>query len=129
MQTGKLWNDEETTILCQMKAGNKDDRQIADALGRTVYGIKERWRWIHLTEEQKQDRRTKINANRFGMRKSDATRKIRCASSIFSRTIPDGVLIDRDKRMLAPRSLGCELMGDPPPGYSALDRKRQEASA
>lgn len=34
------------------------------------------------------------------------------------------MLADRDKRYYAtPRSLTSWVMGDPPPGYSALDRK------
>lgn len=30
---------------------------------------------------------------------------------------------DRNKRMLAPRDLTSQFFGDPPKGYSALDRK------
>lgn len=34
----------------------------------------------------------------------------------------DQMLAERDRRLTAPRSLGAALMGDPPVGYSALDK-------
>lgn len=37
--------------------------------------------------------------------------------------IPQQVLADRDYRARLPRSVTQTLFGDPPPGYSALDRK------
>lgn len=41
-----------------------------------------------------------------------------------SLSIPDVVLLDRDRRyMVAPRDLTSMLMGDPLPGMSALDRR------
>lgn len=36
---------------------------------------------------------------------------------------PAEVLAERDARALAPRSLSALLLGDPPRGYSALDRR------
>ena len=36
--------------------------------------------------------------------------------------VPQSVLIDRDRRANAPRSLSATFFGDPPRGYSALDR-------
>ena len=39
--------------------------------------------------------------------------------------IPDEVEADRDARKeLRPRDLTAQLLGDPLPGYSALDRRR-----
>lgn len=43
--------------------------------------------------------------------------------------IPDDVNIDRLARLLAPRSVTATLCGDPAPGQSALDKKRNEASS
>jgi hypothetical protein len=33
------------------------------------------------------------------------------------------MIADRDARYSAPRTITASLFGDPPPGYSALDRK------
>lgn len=41
----------------------------------------------------------------------------------------EDVLEDRDRRSMAPRDLTSSIFGDPPPGYSALDKKRSGASA
>lgn len=37
-------------------------------------------------------------------------------------------LADAERRLIAPRSLTAEVFRDPPPGYSALDRKQSGAS-
>jgi hypothetical protein len=37
--------------------------------------------------------------------------------------LDDATLDERDRRINAIRSLTSTLMGDPPPGYSALDRR------
>ena len=37
--------------------------------------------------------------------------------------IPDAVMIDREARYAAPQTLGGMLLGDPPPGWSALDKR------
>jgi hypothetical protein len=39
--------------------------------------------------------------------------------------VPDDVLIERNARYSAPRTISASLLGDPPAGFSALDRKRQ----
>lgn len=39
---------------------------------------------------------------------------------------PDDVMIDRDRRASAPVSITAEFCGDPKPGQSALDKKRNE---
>ncbi len=36
---------------------------------------------------------------------------------------PDKVFIEAHRRIKAPRSITAWLCGDPPPGYSALDRR------
>jgi hypothetical protein len=41
------------------------------------------------------------------------------------RDIPDSVLVDRERRYAAEQRLEHVLFGDPLPGYSALDRKRE----
>lgn len=40
------------------------------------------------------------------------------------RSVPDGVIAEWTRRRLAqPSSLTAQILGDPLPGYSALDRK------
>lgn len=39
------------------------------------------------------------------------------------RYVPPHVMADRDRRAEIPRSITSLVLGDPPPGYSALDRR------
>ncbi len=38
-------------------------------------------------------------------------------------SVPDDVMEDRERRLSVPRSVTSTLCGDPPAGYSALDRR------
>jgi hypothetical protein len=46
-----------------------------------------------------------------------------------SQTVPNAALIDRERRERArdAASITAQIFGDPPPGYSALDRRRASA--
>ncbi len=44
-------------------------------------------------------------------------------SPVRTTRIPDDVVADRDARLTAPRSLTAVMLGDPPRGFSALDRR------
>lgn len=37
--------------------------------------------------------------------------------------VPHDVMAEREKRLMAPRSLTASICGDPPEGYSALERR------
>ncbi len=55
-----------------------------------------------------------------------ASRKVH--TELTSRVaVPTACLVDRDRRMAAERDLTAEFFGDPPPGFSALDRREQRA--
>lgn len=41
----------------------------------------------------------------------------------LDKQMPRSVLDERDRRLNAPRSLSASILGDPPDGYSALDRR------
>lgn len=127
MTIGVLWTETESATLCEMKAANCEMHEIVARLGRSVHSVKERWRWMTRTEDQKQERRNRVNANRNALRNGKP--RTRVSTSVFNRVMPDDIFIERDRRINTPRTIGAELMGDPPPGYSALDRKRQSVSA
>jgi hypothetical protein len=73
------------------------------------------------TEEQREIRRKQISV----------TRKGRSAVAAFDHPVmtnkraPDERIAEREYRLALPRTLTGQYFGDPPPGYSALDRKRQ----
>ncbi len=110
-----------------MQASGFSEQYICLALNRTLHSIKERSRWINQTEEQRQRRRNRINALRY---KRDSQVGTLRTNIVRNATVIDKtILLDRERRMLAPRTLTGMILGDPPQGYSALDRKRAEVRA
>ena len=122
-----LWTEEETaTLTAMMRAGFGFDDVAAKLPGRSRQSVKERWRWINRSEEIKQARRDRVNRYRAEHR-GEPDPGVR--RSMPMQHVPADILIDRDTRLLAPRSITGTICGDPPPGFSALDRKRQGADA
>lgn len=123
MKAGSVWSADETAQLCEMKAANCGIEEMMLRLDRSDHSINERWRWFNLTDDQRRERRKRINALRNANR-NGATR-VRIPISAYNRVVPPDVFAERNRRINTPRTMACELMGDPPPGYSALDRKRE----
>src|SRR6266540_1663202 len=122
MARGTLYSDEETAILREMMAAGRSIPEIMDRLKRSKHSIKERWRWINRTEEDKILRRKQINVNRNIRREFGPG--VHNARLIFKREIPHEAVTDRNARFDAgPRDLTGAFFGDPPRGFSALDRK------
>lgn len=89
------WTDEDYATARQLREAGVSFDDIAKKLGRTVYAIK-----------------SKLQG--------------RVAEAMAPPTPPEDVLTERE-RLLDARARQCDiahLMGDPPPGYSALDRMR-----
>lgn len=117
----RIWTADETAILQEMMAAAYRMPAMMARLSRSEQSIKERWRWINLPEEEKAKRRKQINLNRhircqFG----NGVGPLRQAP----REIPNEVTSNRDARIKAgPQDLSGAFFGDPPKGFSALDRK------
>jgi hypothetical protein len=116
-----LWSEEETAVLREMKTAGATVPEIMARLSRTKYGIKERWRWLNTDEAEKAKRRQQINLNR-NIRAQFGNGVLPTRSA--PRIVPDEVTSNRDARIKAgPRDLAGAFFGDPPRGFSALDRK------
>lgn len=96
---------------------------VATLMGRPPKQISEKLRWENTSVEKREERRIKINARRHATgeykstpRPDGPTTGPRADPSLFE---------ERDRRLATPKTLSAWLLGDPPPGYSALDRKRQ----
>jgi hypothetical protein len=117
----RRWTLEETEELHRLMAEGYMIPALAEKLGRTEISVRERIRWLGKTEEQKEQRRRQISVTRNG----------RSAVAAFdhavmsSKRAPDERIAEREHRLAQPRTLTSRFFGDPPPGYSALDRKRQ----
>lgn len=97
---GRYWTEGETRRAERMREENHSAIEIAAALGRTVESVKAKLAY-------------------FSPRGAKGEGEPRPAVSAFA-------LAQRERRCVAAgcRDLTAELMGDPPPGFSALDRKR-----
>lgn len=123
-----LWTPEEDAVLRQMKAQGAAFRKIAAEVGRTWCSTVHRWRLLNIKDEERESRSARARTYRAERRRRDSGYKERGADIVRPLVVPDEVFVERNERLSTPRSLTGAICGDPPPGYSALDR-RQEAFA
>lgn len=104
------WLEAEEGRLMKMRADNIPFAECAKVFGRSAMSCTAKWHQLH--------QRERIH----GRATVDAGPPVK---TIF---IPEDVLADRDRRMrlkFAPRDLTAMFCGDPLPGASALDRRRE----
>lgn len=126
MQAGTYitrWTDEQLRRLRQLHEAGWAYKEIADDLGCNIERVRGRLAWDKKTSEQLAARRARINKLRRG--EETSSRIHPTYDTVAGRPKPEQ-LAERDRRRAAPRTLTQEFFGDPPAGYSALDRKRAE---
>lgn len=108
-----LWTEVDTLMARRMLARKATDEEFLKVLGRTKSAAFSRIQWLDcpMYRDRKAERKRRERAK-------NPVAKLRMSRG---RTIPDGVLEDRDRRNLAPRSITAFVFGDPAPGHSALD--------
>lgn len=122
------WSDEETQrLLDHMKTHGRDFKAIAKLMGRTHQSCEHRWRWINMPADQLKNRSTREAARKAKLRKLEKGAKHDLP--VRKLIVPDDVLFDRDRRISAPITINSLVLGDPVPGFSALDRKLAGLSA
>jgi hypothetical protein len=123
------WSDEETQRLRElMKTHGRDFKAIGKLMGRSHQSCEHRWRWINMPADQLARRNAAEAKRKRELRAANPVDENPCKYDFVVRktmSIPDDVFTERDRRLGAPRTIGSLILGDPPPGYSALDRKRQ----
>lgn len=99
----KPWPDEEIKRLFHLRnVLGRDWSEIAIDLGRTESGVKSKFKYATYERETKQP-----------------------SVPFVREPVPDTVLVDRAKRLgSAARDLTASILGDPIPGWSALERVR-----
>lgn len=123
----RKWDDEETARLLDLMATHgRNFKVIGHLLKRSPQSCEHRWRWTLLTPEQIQERAAMDRIRQAAMR---AKYKAREGQVSLRVEVPEDVLAERNLRISAPRTVSAFVLGDPPAGFSALDRKRQAVSA
>ncbi len=103
------WTDEETERARKLLDAGADDATFRAELGRTKGSAKSRVAWIKLKES---GRRT----TRENRKDPDSRRPERMV-------VPQQLWDEAARRSSAPNSLTGSFFGDPPQGFSALERR------
>jgi hypothetical protein len=119
----RRFTPEEDAMIAKVVAAGLSPAAASEKLARkmkhTPLSIMGRIYWLRLSAEKKAAKAAKVCARRRGEYRSHLI-----INAVCQLEIPSDVLDDRERRMLAPRSITAFVLGDPPPGYSALDRKQ-----
>lgn len=126
MMAIRTWTKEETASLREMRGKGCNWEEIGSAVRRSAQSCKEHWRWLHMSEELREKRRLRVNERRRTRAGHGYLPAATTAGyiSVSGRPIED-LIAEARQRLNAPRTISQMVFGDPPPGYSALDRKRQ----
>lgn len=117
------WHPKQWAKAQGLLARGMTPSQVAPLIGKTAHQLSEKVRWENTPESKREQRRLRINARRNASGEYKSPPDVNLPS-MGARAAPD-LLEEARRRLEAPRTLSQMLMGDPPPGYSALDRKRQ----
>lgn len=116
--TSRRWTDEEWARAEQLLADGCAVKAVAIMLGRTVREVCSKKQWMQMSADQR-ERKALQKQQRRAEQKEGVTIN-RAEIKIFA---PEDAVADRNARMMADRSLTAFVFGDPPPGWSALDRR------
>jgi hypothetical protein len=97
----------------EMQQAGKSWKAIGRALGRAPDTAR---RALDPTYRKQRNHSSNVNQKRLMTKPVKIVLDPKCE-------VPADCWIDCDRRMNAPRTLTALLCGDPPPGYSALDRR------
>lgn len=116
----KPWSPDELETLHSMLAEKKTPKEIAAVLGCVRGRVDSRIRQERMTPEQRaiqsKQKAAWFQRHRAGVR---AYRE----QTISSNRPTSELIEEAQQRALAPRSLTSEFFGDPPKGWSALDKR------
>ena len=105
-------------------------RQAGLELGLTAAQVRNKWRHEMMSPEERKQRSDREKAKRR-LRPSNAyigKPKVPLSKQQASSRPSEDLLAERDRRArIAPRDLTAALLGDPLPGFSALDRREVSA--
>ena len=156
-QFGLPWSDEDCDKILALSQEGKTLEQIAEIMGRKAGAIRTKLKRLRpgvslkRVSWSKEEKALLINlkenarlgwseiAVRLGRPSGTCYSKYKYLKHIGSTgpriqttnglMIPEQVLAERERRQSAPLTISAYVLGDPPRGYSALDRKREGAPA
>jgi hypothetical protein len=118
------WTADDDALLMKMRAQKIPYKEISSIMGRSIDALDSRRRILSLSQAKVREQMDRKNVQR----KHNRLARFKNHTS-DPNLVPDHVLIDRAARLCAPVTPNVIVLGDPPIGFSALDRKRQEVPA
>ncbi len=116
-----MWSPEEWATVARMRADRMTVSAIAARIGRRASTVTAKIRFEELDADQREERRKRIR----GYKRRKTIKSDRPFEMVMKHQRPPEELIaDRENRHAAgPRDLTGAFFGDPPRGYSALERR------
>lgn len=123
MTRDSIWSSAEVEKLQTLMSLGMRRADIAEALGRTQKSIDGKVQYLSLSDEQRDERRRALRRRRMREAKESPRIHVNAQVVVSSRPTHD-VIVERARRSDAPfRDLTAAIFGDPPVGYSALERR------
>jgi hypothetical protein len=118
-----LWTEQEDAILREKRQQGVEFKYIAASMpGRSLHSCRQRYKWLSADDDGKKSMRAVQREKRQLAFEASGKRKIPPRANSLS-VMPLQVFVDRAARAAAPRTITQVLFGDPPQGFSALDRR------
>lgn len=119
----KLWTADEWAAAQRLRAEGYQFAGIAARHGRGINGVKEKFRWEAMTAAQREARAARIHGHKVAYRERASSYRPQAQVTASLRP-PESSFQEREARHAAgPRDLTGAFFGDPPRGYSALERR------
>lgn len=125
MSTSSYWPAGEWERAKALLDNGKTPAEVGAIIGKSAAKVRGKWRWERMTPEQREARQIQINTTRRSRAQAGSEARYQPEKVRNYGAVPDAVIADRARRQAIQRSPIDEMLGVPPPGYSALDRKRQ----
>lgn len=115
----RRWTDEEWQRAKSLLDSGYTQDAVAGIIGRTSQQIASKKQWESLSSDRRERKALQKRQRRAEYIPSTSVR-LHVADYM---TIPECVIEERNARAVAAKSLTGWVFGDPPIGYSALDRR------
>lgn len=124
--SNNYWPAREWKRAKEMLDRGHSPAMVAQMVGRSAAQVRGKARWEKMTPEEREARQIRINENRKSRALVPSEARYQPEPVRNYGKAPVSVFEERARRQAIQRCPIDELLGVPPPGYSALDRKRQE---
>lgn len=112
------WTPEEETLAKILLAAKADNATFLERVGRTKQAAHAHWNYVNKGKPRRERTRHRMLGDNTPIGGANC-------STVHRPT--EDMLADARQRSSIPRPLTSWLTGDPPPGYSALDKKHAES--